>query len=828
MNYEEASALQVLLIEDDENDALITQKLLEEGVEPPVNVELIKTAEAGMEALRERRHDVVLIDDRLGPDSGLALIRQAHKEGINTPLILLGGLDNHRFDLKAVEVGAADYLVKGLVDTPALIRSLRYAIDRSRAIETLARNDSDYRVLFDSNPMPMILTNLDTGIIVAMNDAALSLYGSHKWDFGRLTLADLRSTGGMLALEPGTRSLVTQPGSALDLHRRFDGSEMYVEIRSQATVLHSERVNLLAVLDITARVENSRDLRLMKRGVESSHNGIAIADACLPDLPLVYVNPAFQRITGYTAEECLGQNCRFLQNGGPLDPSTQIAVEEIRRGLREECEISVVLRNFRKNGTPFWNELFMAPIRDDSGHVTHFIGVQNDISEKKSVESELAHNVSHDALTGLPNRLLLEDRLIQGCEVAWRYGRTIAVLFLDLDGFKPINDTLGHRVADQVLIEVAIRLNTMVRSGDTVARVGGDEFIVVLPNLAHGNDAIKVVELLLQGIAQPYEIEGHSLRLTASVGVALDDGNLDHPMDLVHQADLAMYRAKQQGRNTYRWYASELNEEARERVQLRNDLQHALENGQMELFYQPLVDSRTGQAEGSEALIRWHHPDRGLVSPDLFIPLAEDTGQIIELGKWVLGQACRDACRLQDLGYKNHRVSINVSPLELRHADFVQQVTDVLHQTGLSPELLELELVESSILHDTEQVNEHLEKLRALGIGIAIDDFGTGFSSINYLKRMPVTRIKIDRSFIKDVISNEVDAAITLGILSMARHLSLEVVGEGVETEDHAAFLRENDCGLLQGYLFARPMPYAELVDYLSQNIGSAPNFEQE
>lgn len=589
--------------------------------------------------------------------------------------------------------------------------------------------------------------------------------------------------------------------------------------------LNQRQLDLVMVVDVTERIENSRELRLMKRGIESSSNGIIIADASKPDLPIVYVNPAFEKITGYPAEESMGRNCRFLQRGAEDDGTNRQALEEIHQGLREEREISVVLRNYRKDGTPFWNDLFIAPIRDGTGDVTHFIGIQNDISEKKSAETKLAYNASHDVLTGLPNRTLLEDRLIQACQLARRYGRKVGVLFFDLDGFKPVNDSLGHRVGDQLLVDIAARLKHGVRSGDTVARGSGDEFIVVLPDLAQGDDVIKVVEQLLHAVAAPYQIQDRTVQLTASAGIALDDGSIDDPMVLVQQADLAMYRAKQQGRNTYQWFASDLNEEANERVELRNDIQRALEQGQFELFYQPMVESRTGKIRGSEALIRWHHPGRGLMSPIHFIPLAEDTGQIIELGQWVLQQACRDAVRLIGLGYRDHRISVNVSPVQLRQAGFVDLVTETLRQTGLAPQLLDLEIVESAILYDTEQVVDRLRKLRELGVGIAIDDFGTGFSSLSYLKIMPVTKIKIDRAFIKDVISNRSDAAITQGILSMAHHLSLDVVAEGVETNAHAAFLRKNNCQLLQGYLFAKPMPFPDLMDFLiTRGVANGPH----
>uniref|UniRef100_UPI0030DB15C6 EAL domain-containing protein n=1 Tax=uncultured Marinobacter sp. TaxID=187379 RepID=UPI0030DB15C6 len=818
---EPTPSLHILLIEDDEDDVLITRELLEDGCPLPVKLDWVSTTAAGLDALRQQHHDVALVDYRLGPDSGIELIRTARQEGLGTPIILLTGQGDQDLDNRAVEIGAADYLVKGLIDGPTLFRSIRYAIDRAFSINTLAQSEARYRLLFDSNPMPMCLVEPENGRLTAMNQAALDLYGFTGSEQPAQFLNDLESPDQTDMLQPGrisTEGVITSPGSVLALHRHRNGQTLYIELTRREMMFSQRQLHLIMLQDITKRIASNRQLRLMKQGIESSSNGIVIVDAHLPDMPVVYVNPAFERITGFPASESLGRNCRFLQEGGPLDDGAKLAIAELRKGLVEQREVSVVIRNFRKDGSPFWNDLFIAPIRDDAGDLTHFIGVQNDISEKKSVETELAYNASHDVLTGLPNRTLLEDRLIQACQMARRYQRKVAVLFFDLDGFKPINDSMGHRTGDQLLVSVAQRLKAMVRTGDTVARGSGDEFVVVLPDLAHADDVIPVVEKLLSVIGKPYEVRGQHISLTASVGIALDDGSTENPMTLVQQADLAMYRAKQMGRNTYQWYATALNDEANERVALRNDLEIAQELGQLEVFYQPLIDGRTGQVRGSEALVRWHHPDRGLIAPSTFIPLAEDTGQIIALGRWVLHQACRDNVRLHGLGYREHKIAVNVSPVQLRQARFVESVTDILRQTGLPADMLELEIVESVVLYDTDQVIESLHKLRALGIGIAIDDFGTGFSSLSYLKLMPVTKIKIDRAFIKDVISDRSDAAITQGILSMAHHLSLEVVAEGVETEAHAAFLRKNHCDLLQGYLFARPMPFPELVTYMGDH----------
>ncbi|WP_323753100.1 EAL domain-containing protein [Marinobacter sp.] len=820
--------LRILLIEDDDDDALITRELLEEGSVQPVELEWIENAEDGLQALREKRHDIALVDYRLGPESGVDLIKQAQMESLGTPLILLTGQGDTELDLQALEIGAADYLVKGVVDAHSLMRSIRYAIDRSTTLTSLMQSETRYRIIFDCNPVAMLLIEPGTGRVVSLNESAQKLYKVDETAIQTLSVDQLVPDQAHPSALHQADGLSTAIDVILDEHQSFDGNRLYVEVRKQPLQVDQRDLVLMMVVDVTDKVDNLRKLRLMNRAIESSSNGIVITNAVKPDMPIVYVNPAFEQITGYPSQECLGRNCRFLQQGPANDNANEKALAQIRQGLQFGHETTVVLRNYRKDGSPFWNELLISPIRDGNGEISHFIGVLNDISEKKSAESRLAYNASHDVLTGLPNRSLMEDRLVQACNMAVRYRRKVGVLLFNLDGFKPINDSLGHRVGDQLLVEISSRMQARVRNGDTVARGSSDEFIVVLPDLAQSSDILRIVEQLLADIAAPYTIENHTLRLTASVGISLDDGAIEDPLILVQQANLAMYRAKHNGRNTYHWFASDLKDEANERVELRNDLQRAQESGQLELFYQPIIEGRTGNVRGSEALIRWHHPTKGLVSPDQFIALAEDTGQIIKLGEWVLRQACSDAIRLQNMGHYEHQVSVNVSPLQLRQPNFVDLVVQSLQQTGLSPNFLELEVVESVVLYDAELVIERLLELRNIGVRIAIDDFGTGFSNLSYLKLMPATKIKIDQTFIKDVISNRNDAAITQGILSMAHHLSLDVVAEGVETHSHAAFLRRHSCQLLQGYLFAKPMPFEELCEFLSRQIENNQRYDSD
>ncbi|THG86300.1 EAL domain-containing protein [Pseudomonas sp. A-1] len=687
--------LHLLLIEDDEDDFLIIRDLLRQAGKLNYVLDWVDSFERGLSALDEGAYDLYLIDYRLGADSGLELVRHASARGMHQPLILLTGQDDSELDARALELGAADYLVKGQFDGRLLGRSIRYALERASASERLGRS-------------------------------------------------------------------------------------------------------------------NSR-AALLQRCLEASYNGVVIVDALAPDQPIIYVNPAFERITGYRAHEVLGRNCRLLQGSETRQPG----VNEIRRCMTEQREVHVVLRNFRKDGSAFWNDLYIAPVPDEHGLVTHFIGVQNDISERKRFESELAYNASHDVLTGLPNRSLLEDRLLQGCQIARRYTRELAVMLIDLDGFKPINDTLGHAIGDRILVEVAQRMAAQIRPGDTLARLGGDEFVVVLPDLAHGEDALLVAERLIHSIARPYQFNELELHVTASIGITVSNGEIEQPVKLIQEADLAMYQAKQHGRNNYQWYTEHLNQEVSERMTLRNELQKAIEGLNFELHYQPQIDARTGALLGCEALLRWPHAERGSISPLRFIPVAEDTGQIVPISQWVLVTACSHQRRLLDQGLAAGVVSVNISAVHFLRQDFVGTVQRSLEYSGLPAHLLELEITETVLLKDAERAIQLLRELKALGVGIALDDFGTGYSSLSYLKDLPIDKVKIDRSFVHELISDQRDAAITQGIISMAHHLDLKVVAEGVETTEQADFLRRNLCDAFQGYLYARPMPYSQLEAYL-------------
>ncbi|WP_250148118.1 EAL domain-containing protein [Halomonas jincaotanensis] len=523
-------------------------------------------------------------------------------------------------------------------------------------------------------------------------------------------------------------------------------------------------------------------------------------------------NATCGEITGLDNEAIIGTH--FSQLIQPEDVArSQWQFETACAGKTARFELSLINRD----GEERMLDLTILPIMVE-GRIQGVYGIAKDISDRKVYEAQLAHHASHDALTGLANRSLFEDRLAHDFALACRHGYCLAVLFVDLDDFKPINDSLGHALGDKVLIEVANRLTTGIRTGDTLARLGGDEFVVLLPDLTDEQQALQMAERLLSLIAQPYCINDLELHLTCSIGIAVSDGDTEHSMMLIQQADMAMYRAKRQGRNAYQWFTREITAKVNERVALRNELQEAIDKQQLELHYQPLLD-REGEVVSVEALLRWKHPAKGYIPPDVFIPLAEETGQIMPISQWVLERACLDMGHLEASGYGALRVAVNLSPLQFHRSGFLTTLSETLTTTGLPAGRLELELTEGILMNDTEAAIEILHALRGMGIEVSIDDFGTGFSSLSYLKHLPIGKVKIDRSFVKELARRADDAAIAQGIISMAHHLGLDVVAEGIETSEQHGLLLRYGCDVFQGFLLARPMPLARLEEFLAQRV---------
>ncbi|MDE1179582.1 EAL domain-containing protein [Paraburkholderia sp.] len=567
--------------------------------------------------------------------------------------------------------------------------------------------------------------------------------------------------------------------------------------------------------DITERKRADLALRLQSRALDSSVNAILITGPTPTGNLIEYVNPAFKRITGYDPAEVIGQDCRLLQR----DDHDQEGIAAIRQALLANREVSAVLRNYRKDGALFWNQLYVAPVPNAQGETTHHIGVINDVTALIRYQEQLEYQANYDSLTKLPNRNLLRDRLQHALILAARHHKGVAVVFIDLDGFKNVNDSLGHSVGDRLLTVVGDRLLRCARASDTVARHGGDEFVIVMTDTVDEQSLIAWMERVRASISEPVWLDGTELYVGCSMGASLFPQDGEDAETLMKKADLAMYRAKDMGRNTFQFFQPEMNASAGARMNLERRLRRALRDNEFLLHYQPQVDMVSGKIVGMEALVRWSDPEVGLIPPSSFIPVAEESGLIGPLSDWVLREACRQNKAWQDAGLPPARVSVNLSARQFQQRNIAQLVMEVLQETGLEPRYLELELTESTIMRNAEEAVMMLNELSALGIGIAIDDFGTGYSSLSYLKRFPVDRLKIDRSFVSDIGVSGDDETITSAIIALAHSLQLQVIAEGVETSAQLDFLRQRACDEMQGFYFAKPLPRDAIPQLLQHGV---------
>ena len=565
-------------------------------------------------------------------------------------------------------------------------------------------------------------------------------------------------------------------------------------------------------VDISERWRRENSLRRMAAIMESSHDAVM---STTPDGEVVTWNAGAREVYGYTAEEMVGHPVSILE---PSDRRGEIAhvLEQIRSG---EAVVRYETVRLRKDGQRVDVAVSASGIHDEAGHLTGVASITRDISDRLRTQELIVFQAFHDPLTGLPNRSLYLERLNICVSKARRTGRKLALLFLDLDHFKVVNDGFSHSAGDAIFQELARRLTESVRDDDTVARVGGDEFVVLLPEIGRTEDAAVVAGKLLDAVAQPFMVEGRRIDLTTSIGVSVfpDDGQ--DIESLMRSADNAMVRAKQKGRNNYQLSIPELTEEAVQRLALQAGLRQAIEKDELVLHYQPVLSLTTGRIVELEALVRWQHPEKGLIMPNSFIDVAEKAGMMVPLGEWVLGRAVRQTRLWQDRGIPNLRIAVNLSPSQFHDRNLVPTIRTALSGSTLQAEDLEIEITEGVAMEDAEITVANLMALRDLKVGISIDDFGTGYSSLSYLKRFPVTTLKIDRSFVSDVVSNSADAGIVRAVVAMAHGLKLNVIAEGVETKEQFAYLRENGCDALQGYWFSRPLPVDAVDQLLAEEV---------
>lgn len=696
--------------------------------------------------------------------------------------------------------------------------SLTDITERKSNEEKLAENERRLRT---------ILTCMNEGILVLDQDAKF-VYSNPS--FSRMLGLSVDQVEGRTPLDPKWR-VIHEDGSpdpgethpswltlktGKPIHNRIQGvytadGKLNWLLANSEPMFHPETHQITGVVvtfsDITERKHREQQLRLTAQVFEYSQEAIVIANA---ERKILTVNRAFSEITGYGNEEAVGREMLFhCVNTYPGSDENSLWQEVIQQGhWRGET------RNRRRDGEDYSELASISSVKNEQNEVTHFICVASDITERKNAERRIENLAYYDALTDLPNRVMFQDRLDQALALARREQFSLAVLMIDLDRFKIINDSLGHMVGDHLLRQVARRLQQCVREVDTISRMGGDEFVAVLLDV-DANGAAHVAIRILNKLAGAYEIEGYRLNNTASIGISIFPNDGRDNETLIKQADAAMYHAKDSGRHNYKFFTDDMNASALERIVLENGLRDALERNELLLHYQPQLDTVTGRLLGAEALLRWNHPEKGLISPGRFIPVAEETGLIVPIGGWVIREVCRQIRVWLDDGLDVCRISINLAAQQLREIDLIDTVCAALNEKRVEPHLLEFELTESTLMSENATTDQHLQAFDSLGVELSIDDFGTGYSSLSYLKRFPFDRLKIDRSFVQDLANNPDDEAIVSSVIGLSKNLKMEVIAEGVETEEQLVLLQKLGCNAAQGFLFSKPLTSENFAIYL-------------
>jgi len=698
------NGLKVLLIEDDEDDYVLTRDLLSEVDGTNYESVWVSKYSDALAAICEGDQDVCLIDFRLGEGTGIDLVRQAKSAGCRVPMILLTGQGDQETDMEATEAGAADYLVKGKLDSQLLERAIRYAIAHGRTLETLRESENRFR-----------------SVVESANDAIM---------------------------------LIGPAGDIMSWNR------------------------------------------------------------------------SAQTIFGYGEAEILGQPISVLFPGSFTAPLSQYDEFDplISSGVLSSSNSATDLTGRRQDGTEFPLEMSLSSWETPYG-VFHS-GIVRDVTERKSLEEQLTHQALHDPLTKLANRVLFRDRVEHAMMRAKRNDKNIAVLFIDLDNFKSVNDSLGHAAGDHLLVMATERLQSCLRSTDTPARIGGDEFAVLVEEVDRDDAAVFVAERIRKVLSKPFSIGGTDVFVGTSIGISSTITTDESPEELLQNADVAMYRSKTTGKDRYTIFKSDMREALLKRVQLEADMRVGIDRQEFEVFYQPIIDLHSEKIMGMEALIRWNHPKHGLMPPSDFIPLAEDTNLIVPLGQWILEEACRQAREWQtNYGYgESLSITVNIASRQFQEDSLVTLVKDAMDKAGLPPESLILEITENTMLLNTDATIRKLTELKALGVRLAIDDFGTGYSSLSYLQRFPVDILKIDKTFIDKISEGKEGAAVAKAIITMSDTLQLRTIAEGIESVGQQTELQHLGCELGQGFYFAKPLRSADMREFL--RMASAEGFE--
>ena len=698
----------------------------------------------------------------------------------------------------------ADYELAFLRSTANIVGE---AITRSRTEDALRKSEARLRQLI-ATTLDAVVTVDRAGNVIEWNREAEATFG--------IAARDIVGTAFPATLLPACTLDALAHGRLFETTaRRANGEELPVEITVATTGSASDLTWTAFVRDISERKRAQRELEQRENRfrtiVEKSWSGVVLLDG---EIRFTFAGSSTQHIIGYEDRELLGRSLFDFVHPRDLEAARKVFAEIVANPSQETRG---ELRFRHRNGNWIWLEGFSQNLLHEPS-VGAIVLNYRDVSQRKETEKQLEYRAYYDSLTGLPNRLLFRDRLVHSLAHARRNRVAVAVMYLDLDHFKLVNDALGHSFGDRLLAHVAKRLQGALRASDTISRIGGDEFSILLPEVVSTEAVAGVARKVLDSLSTPFHVEGHDLFVTASIGISCSPSDGEDAETLLKCADAAMYRAKELGRNQAQLFTASMNERYVRRLALEQHLHHAIERGQLELWYQPVFDRARRRFVSVEALLRWRDPVRGLVPPSEFVGLAEETGMIVPIGAWALRTACMQLRRWQEEGL-SLRMAVNISAVQLQQRELLDDVRGALEESGIAPEMLQLEITESAAMQNFELTLETLRELRAMGVGVAVDDFGTGQSSLIYLKHFPIDTVKIDKEFLREVTSDDTAAAIVSYVINLAHTLRLQVVAEGVETEEQYTFLRHYACDLMQGYLFSRPLPAQEIVPFLRETL---------